>query len=210
MARRFTREEVPGLSFIVCGPAGVGKATLLRRLLDEVPGLALVHSYTTRGARKDDAALGKYHYVDEGTFQEQIARDSFLEWARVHGQYYGTPVAELLAAASTGKDVVLELDYQGAAQAAPLLPEVVSIFIRAPDQAALAERLRRRDPGAPEEDIELRLRTAEEEMRHVSEFDYVVVNDVVERAFEDLRAIVVMERARAGRVVRHAEVSGGA
>lgn len=210
MARRLTEEEVPGVCFIVCGPSGAGKATLLRRLLDEVPGLALVHSLTTRSPRPDDLLLGKYKYVDEAIFEAVVARDEFLEWAEVHGRYYGTPISEVLLAARGGKDIVLEVDYQGASQARPLLPDLVSIFIEAPDMTVLAERLHRRDAEAPPEEIEIRLRTAEEEIRHRSEFDYVIVNDVLEAAFEALRAIVVTERARPERVLRRGKVTSGA
>ncbi len=210
MARRFTSEEVPGICFIVAGPSGAGKATLLRRLLDEVDGLVLVHSHTTRPARRDDGLLRKYQHLSEGAFREQVAKGEFLEWAQVHGYYYGSPVSELVAAAQGGKDLVLELDVQGAAQAKPLLPDAVSIFIMAPSIEALRQRMERRDVDAPPEEIRTRLKTAEEEMRHRSEFDYVIVNEEIEGAFRQLRAVIVTERARAERVLRRAGVSSSA
>jgi len=209
MARRFTPDEIPGICFIVAGPSGAGKATLLRRLLDEVEGLVLVHSHTTRPARRDDDLLRKYRHVSDAEFREEVANGGFLEWAQVHGYFYGTPVSELLAAGRGGKDVILELDVQGVRQAKPLLPDPVTIFIMAPNMEALRERMEKRDVDTPSEEIETRLKTAEEEMRHRSEFDYVILNDDVEVALKQLRAVIVTERARPARVLRRAEVSGG-
>ena len=210
MNRPLTREEVPGLCFIVAGPSGVGKASLLRRLLDETPGLALVHSLTTRPSRGDDAVLGKYQFVDLATFRRHIEDNDLLEWAQVHGHYYGTPLAQLRSAAQTGADLVLELDYQGAAQAKPLLPDVVTIFIEPPDLEALSERMHKRGTEGSEEEIQVRLRTAQEELRHRGEFDYVILNDDFEKALAALRDIVAAERARAHRVVRRAEAGRSA
>lgn len=184
-----------GILFIVSAPSGAGKTSLVAALLKNEPDLKLSISHTTRPRRPKEQAGVNYHFVDTETFEAMINADAFIEHAEVFGNHYGTSrdaVAEPLAA---GSDVLLEIDWQGAALVRQAHPEAVSIFIVPPSQAALRERLQGRAQDDPEV-IESRLAEARTEMQHHSEFDYLVVNDDFDQALAELDAIVLAERCR--------------
>lgn len=178
-----------GRLFVISAPSGAGKTSLVKSLLERNPALALSISHTTRKPRPQEAHGREYYFVSIPQFEELVRRGAFLEHARVFDNYYGTSretVDRLLAA---GKDVVLEIDWQGARQVRAALPECVSIFILPPSRLALEERLTQRKTDSPDV-IARRLRDAVGDMRHFREFDYVVVNDRFEQAVSDLESIV--------------------
>jgi guanylate kinase len=178
-----------GRLFVVAAPSGAGKTSLVKALLERRPELRLSISHTTRKMRPTEQAGREYYFVSVDEFRERIGRGEFLEHAQVFDNYYGTgraPVEEQLA---RGRDVILEIDWQGARQVRGALPECVSIFILPPSRRALEERLRNRRTDSNEV-IERRLRDAVGDMSHWNEFDYVVVNDDFERAVTDLSRIV--------------------
>ncbi|TNF79771.1 MAG: guanylate kinase [Gammaproteobacteria bacterium] len=184
-----------GTLFIVSAPSGAGKTSLVAELLEGDPSLQLSISHTTRPRRPKETGGVNYHFVGKAQFERMIAADAFLEHASVFGNYYGTSKAAVAEPLAAGRDVLLEIDWQGAALVRQVHPEAVSIFIVPPSQAALRERLQGRAQDDPEV-IESRLAEAKTEMRHYGEFDYLVVNDVFEAALEELRAIVLAERCR--------------
>lgn len=178
-----------GRLFVVAAPSGAGKTSLVKALLERRPELRLSISHTTRKMRPTEQAGREYYFVSVDEFRQRIGRGEFLEHAQVFDNYYGTgraPVEEQLA---QGRDVVLEIDWQGARQVRGALPECVSIFILPPSRRALEDRLRNRQTDSNEV-IERRLRDAVGDMSHWDEFDYVVVNDDFERAVTDLSRVV--------------------
>ena len=185
--------------FIVSAPSGSGKSTLVGRLLKDVPRLLFSVSYTTRAPRGNERQDEDYHFISRTEFEERIARDEFLEWAEVFGNYYGTHREILDRARSEGFDVVLDIDVQGARQLKGRIPDAVSIFILAPSREILEQRLHDRSEDPPEV-IARRLREAAEEIRNCRAYDYVLVNDEVERSADTLEAIVKAERARRTRI----------
>ena len=187
-----------GILFIISAPSGAGKTSLVSALLQGDPTLTLSISHTTRPRRPKETAGVNYHFVDKATFEKMVAADAFVEHAEVFGNYYGTSRAAVADALSRGSDVLLEIDWQGAALVRRALPESVSIFIVPPSQAALRQRLLGRAQDHPDV-IESRLAEARSEMQHHSEFDYLVVNDEFDRALEELQAIILAERCRGSR-----------
>ena len=183
-----------GRLFVVAAPSGAGKTSLVKALLDRRPELRLSISHTTRKMRPTEQPGREYYFVSVDEFRERIGRGEFLEHAQVFDNYYGTgrgPVEQQLA---QGRDVILEIDWQGAQQVRKTLPECATIFILPPSRRALEERLRNRKTDS-DEVIERRLRDAVGDMSHWNEFDYVVVNDDFERAVTDLGRIVVGDGA---------------
>ena len=194
-----------GVLFVVAAPSGGGKSSMVNALLEREPGIRLSVSYTTRPPRPGESEGNHYHFVDVPTFLALKDRGEFLEHAFVHGNWYATSAAWLRAQVASGQDVLLEIDWQGAAQVRRLIPDSVHIFILPPSTAALKERLTKRalDSDAV---IAQRLDTAREEMRHCGEFDYVIMNQDFARAVDDLSAIVRAARLTAPRQqVRHAK-----
>jgi guanylate kinase len=193
-----------GKLYVVAAPSGAGKTTLVRLLLDSEPGVHLSISYTTRGPRPGEADGREYHFVDVATFRAMMARGDFLEWAEVHGNFYGTSKVWIADHLAAGHDVLLEIDWQGAQQVRAAFPEAIGIFILPPSMEELTRRLTGRGTDSAEV-IERRLAAAQAEMRHVSEFDYVIINDGLEQALDDLRAVVRASRLDlAGQRARHA------
>ena len=185
--------------FIISAPSGSGKTTLVSRLLSSVPGLLFSVSYTTRKPRGHEVDGHSYRFVSREDFEAMIGRDEFLEWAPVFGNYYGTHRGILEAAQAQGKDLVLDIDVQGARQLRSRIPEAVSVFILAPSRQILEQRLRAR--GEDREDvIERRLRDAAEEIRNYSRYDYVLINRDLDQSDATLSAIVRAERARRIRI----------
>jgi guanylate kinase len=187
-----------GNLYVVAAPSGAGKTTLVRMLLAEENDVHLSISFTTRAPRPGEQDGREYHFVGVDTFRSMISRDEFLEWAEVHGNFYGTSkkwIGEQLAA---GHDVLLEIDWQGAQQVRKLFPGAIGIFILPPSMDELSKRLTGRGTDSPDV-IERRLAAAEAEMRHVGEFDYAIINDQLDQALQDLRAIVRSSRLSPGK-----------
>ena len=185
--------------FIISAPSGSGKSTLVKGLLTSDPGLVFSISYTTRAPRGAERPDQNYHYIGRAEFLARIARDEFLEYAQVFGNYYGTHRSILEAAQAKGADLVLDIDVQGARQLKSRIPDAVSIFILAPSRAILEQRLRDRSED-PEAVIERRLREAAEEIRKYTAYDYIVVNRDVQVSVDALASIVKAERVRRSRM----------
>ena len=185
------------LLLILSSPSGAGKTTLTRMLLERCPELCFSVSHTTRAPRPNEVDGRDYHFVDRTRFQELVTRGAFLEWAEVHGNLYGTSVAEVdRACAIPGcKGMIFDIDYQGARQIRAKAPDVVAVFVLPPSMAELEKRLRGR-ASETEEAVQRRFAVARGEIEHYALFDYVVVNDDLQRAFDELRSIAVAERAR--------------
>jgi guanylate kinase len=185
--------------FIISAPSGSGKSTLVARLLADVPGLKFSVSYTTRAPRGHERSGESYHFISRAEFEERLARDEFLEHAEVFGNYYGTNRATLDEALAEGRDLVLDIDVQGAAQLKGKLPEAVTIFVLAPSRQILEQRLRTRSEDA-DAVIERRLRDAAREIRNYCLYDYVVINNELSESAQTLAAIVRAERVRRTRI----------
>ena len=198
-----------GNLFIITAASGAGKTSLVRALLQQDSQIKLSVSYTTRQPRVGEVNGEHYHFVDEASFLKMLDENDFLESAHVHGARYGTSktcVNEVLAA---GQDLILEIDWQGAAQVRQLYPTAISIFILPPSMPELESRLRGRGQDS-EEVMTKRLAAAKDEMSHVGEFDYVTINDKFEVALEDLNAIVRTQRLkREKQLARHATLLKG-
>jgi len=193
-----------GRLYVVAAPSGAGKTTLVRLLLGSEPDVRLSISYTTRSPRPGEENGREYHFVDAATFRVMMARGDFLEWAEVHGNFYGTSKKWIAEQLAEGSDVLFEIDWQGAQQVREAFPEALGIFILPPSMEELTRRLTGRGTDSLDV-IERRLAAAQAEMRHVVEFDYVIINDSLERALEDLRAVVRASRLTLeGQRVRHA------
>lgn len=184
-----------GLLFIVAAPSGAGKTSMVQALLRRDARVSLSVSYTTRAPRPGESDGRHYHFVDRPTFEGMIERAEFLECASVHGNYYGTSERWVRDRMQAGSDILLEIDWQGAAQVRKRLPGSTGIFILPPSIDALASRLRNRAQDS-EEVIARRLAAAREEVSHVGEFDYVIINDDFDRAVDDLCAVVRASRLR--------------
>lgn len=189
-----------GFVLILSAPSGAGKSTLARILNGRHEGLLTSVSTTTRQPRPGEREGEAYFFVDAESFRERIARGAFLEWAEVFGNYYGTSRAFVEEALSRGQVVVLDIDWQGARQVRANMggADVVSVFILPPSHHHLVERLRARGQDAVEV-IERRMAEAAAEVSHWNEYDYIVINDDLDRAGDELAAIVTVERLRRGR-----------
>ncbi len=184
-----------GLLFLVSAPSGAGKSSLVRSLLEKDPNVHLSISYTTRGIRPGEVDGRDYHFIAQSDFEARKERGEFLEWAFVHGNYYGTSrlwIEEQLAA---GRDVMLEIDWQGAFQVKKLFPQVVSVFILPPSIDALKQRLVGRGTDAPEV-IARRLDGAGAEIVHAPKFDFVIINEDFGTASGELQAVITAARLR--------------
>ena len=182
-----------GNLYVVAAPSGAGKTTLVRMLLATEHAVRLSISCTTRAPRPGEANGREYHFVEVADFLAMVERGDFLEWAEVHGNYYGTSqkwIADQLAA---GHDVLLEIDWQGAQQVRAVFPKAIGVFILPPSMDELTRRLTGRGTDSADV-IARRLAAAQAEMRHVDEFDYVIINDSLEQALDDLRAVVRASR----------------
>lgn len=187
-----------GNLFIVSAPSGAGKTSLVNALVGRLTHVELSISHTTRPRRGGEVHGRDYLFVDVPTFEGLIQADAFLEHARVHGNHYGTTRAEVDQRRAAGIDVILEIDWQGAAQIRQRVPDSRSIFVLPPSRTALEQRLRGRGQDS-EVVIAQRLAAAEAELQQYGMFDYLVVNDVFEDALEDLASIVRAERLRQAR-----------
>ncbi len=178
-----------GVLFIVSAPSGAGKTSLIQALRAREPGLQVAVSYTTRPPRPGEIDGVHYHFVDRETFLQMRQAGAFLESAEVFGNYYGTTEESVRQGLRSGRDLLLEIDWQGARQVRKRFPQAVSLFILPPSQAVLAERLRGR--GQDEESvIAKRLAEAAEDMRHGKEYDYLIINEDFSQALEALQCIL--------------------
>ena len=193
-----TQSSSQGVLYVVSSPSGGGKGTLIRRMLDVVPDLSYSVSYTTRAPRNGEVNGREYFFVDRKEFQSMVAADAFLEWANVHGNLYGTAKNQVVSETSAGRDIVLEVDVQGAASVRKLGLDSVSIFILPPSLETLRQRLITRGADSPEE-LAVRLNNAPDELKQYIAFDYIIFNDEIERASTQLAAIISAERARRSR-----------
>lgn len=184
-----------GTLFVVSSPSGGGKGTLVRGVLEVVENLSYSVSYTTRGPRANEVNGREYFFVDVPTFKEMVADGEFLEWACVHGNYYGTSKRQIAEKTAAGIDMILEVDVQGAESVRNLLMDSVSVFILPPSFEVLKQRLCARGTDTPE-NLELRLRNAPEELSKFLSFDYVIINDEIDRAVAQLASIIHAERAK--------------
>jgi guanylate kinase len=193
--------EGRGILFVVSSPSGGGKGTLIQRLLNKVPNLSYSVSFTTRAPRSGEVDGREYFFITPEKFEEMIAADEFLEWAHVHCKLYGTARKQVAREIGEGRDIILEVDVQGAASVRQLMADSVSIFILPPSFEVLKTRLTARGTDSPEE-LDVRLRNAPLELRDYSAFQYVIINDDAELAANQLAAIVFAERARLSRQER--------
>lgn len=194
------------LLLILSSPSGAGKTTLSRKLQDRFADLRFSVSHTTRTPRANEVEGRDYHFVTRADFEVMVARGAFVEWAEVHGNLYGTSIEEIEKARSAPGcgGILFDIDYQGARQIRAKLPEVVGVFILPPSMPELLSRLKGR-ASETEEVVQRRFTAAKLEIEHYALFDYVLVNDDLERAFATLQGIVLAERARRGRLAPVAE-----
>jgi guanylate kinase len=186
-----------GILFIISAPSGSGKSTLVSQLRTLVEGLDFSISYTTRPPRGSEEDGREYHFTTRAEFERMIAAGDFLEWAEVFGNYYGTALSALDHAKNAGKDLLLDIDVQGAVQVMKKLPQAVSIFILPPSPEVLEMRLRNRSEAehvTSETVIQKRLAEARHELKQMHDYKYALVNDVLDQAVMELRAIVLSER----------------
>ena len=202
-----SRTRAPGAAgclFVLAAPSGGGKTSLVRALLERETGIKLSVSYTTRPPRPGERDGVDYHFVDPAKFMALKDKGEYLEHAYVHGNWYATSAAWLRGEVQAGHDVLLEIDWQGAAQVRKLIPDAIHIFILPPTLESLNERLEKRGQDTPDV-IARRVEAAHEEMRHWADFDYVIMNQDFARAADDLSAIVRAARLTTPRQgVRHA------
>jgi guanylate kinase len=181
--------------FIISAPSGSGKSTLVRQLLDTVPNLLFSISYTTRAMRNGERQGEDYNFISREEFETLVLRGEFLEHAEVFGNFYGTHRGALYQATEQHKDLVLDIDVQGARQLKIALPEAISVFVLPPSQRVLEQRLRARSADTGDV-IQRRLRGAAEEVRNYTQYDYVLINNQLEDSVGRLQAIVKAERIR--------------
>lgn len=182
-----------GNLFIVSAPSGAGKTSLVHALLATHPQIGLSISYTTRAPREGEENGRHYHFVDRETFLAMVKRGEFLEYAEVYGNLYGTSQKWIGEQLAKGRDILLEIDWQGAAQVRRLFPSCISIFILPPSKAALEQRLRGRGKDS-DSVIAKRMASVREEVAHIAEYDYVIINDKLDEALRELDAVVQAAR----------------
>ena len=194
-------EEGQGTLFIISAPSGAGKTSLVRSLLDSIPGIQVSVSHTTRDKRPGEVDGTDYHFIDEETFTRMVGNHQFLEFAIVFDHHYGTAEESVRKQLNKGVDVILEIDWQGARKVRNVFPNAVSIFVLPPSRAALEERLTARAQDDAEV-IERRMRDAVREMSHYGEFDYLLVNDDFDITLAELKSVIVAQRLRMQRQSR--------
>ena len=187
--------EYPGNLFVVAAPSGAGKSSLVKALMELDSQVQPSVSHTTRAPRGQEKHGREYFFVSAQEFDSMVLSDAFVEWAHVHGQRYGTSKKMIEDRMAQGADVVLEIDYQGAIQIKRMYANAVLIFILPPSWEELRSRLERRGEDAPDI-IEMRLKNAAEELAQAKEFDFVIINEVFERALFDLKAVVHAQRLK--------------
>ena len=185
----------PGNLFVITAPSGAGKSSLVKALMAADPALQLSVSHTTRAPRGQEQSGRDYYFVSPEAFEAMVQADAFVEWAHVHNHRYGTSRQAVEDKIAQGQDIILEIDFQGALQIKKRFAEAVTIFILPPSWEELRQRLVRRGEDSPEV-IELRLKNAATEMAQVERFDYVIINQLFERALADLHTVVQSQRLK--------------
>jgi guanylate kinase len=193
-----------GNLFIITSPSGGGKGTLIREVLRRTANVGYSVSFTTRRERVGEEHGRDYFFVSHAEFEKLIAEDAFLEYAVVHGNYYGTSRAQVESETNLGRDIILEIDVQGAETVKRLMPEAIGIFILPPSFEVLKQRLTSRQTET-EDDLRLRLENSKREVERYAEFDFVVINDEVIKASQNLQAIFLAERQRRARQTENIE-----
>ncbi len=195
-----------GNLIIVSAPSGAGKTSLVKGMLATTQGIDLSISYTTRPSRAGEVDGRDYHFVSRDIFMEMANRGDFLESAEIYGNLYGTSQSWIRSKMDAGRDILLEIDWQGAQQVRQIFPHCASVFILPPSIETLENRLNGRGKDSPEV-IARRMQSARDEISHVAEFDYVIINDILDEAVQQLRCVVFAERARRDRqLARHQEL----
>lgn len=195
-----------GITLVICAPSGAGKTTLTKRLLKEFPNLSYSVSCTTRPPRPGEVEGVDYYFVDREKFLDMRAQNAFAEWAEVHGNFYGTPLSNTWDKLNSGQDVIFDIDVQGACQLKHNLGALGAfVFISPPSKAELLRRLRERGTES-DEAILKRLENAESELREAHWFDALIINDDIDRAYDDLRAVYLAETLVPGRQRRFADL----
>jgi guanylate kinase len=187
--------DYPGNLFVVAAPSGAGKSSLVKALLELDARVQLSISHTTRPARGQEKDGREYHFVSADEFDRMVAEDAFVEWAQVHNQRYGTTKAAIKDRMADGADVVLEIDFQGAIQIKNIFSNAICIFILPPSWEELRSRLERRGEDSPEV-IDIRMKNAAIEVAQVGQFDFVIINEMFDRALFDLKSIVHAQRLK--------------
>jgi len=188
-------ENFPGNLFVVAAPSGAGKSSLVKALMELDAKVRPSVSHTTRAPRGQEKHGREYYFASEPEFDQMVSSNAFFEWAHVHGYRYGTSRKAIEDRIAQGADVVLEIDFQGAVQVKKLFANAVSIFILPPSWEELKSRLHNRGEDAPDV-IDLRLQNAADEMAKANEFDFVIINELFERAVFDLKAVVHAQRLK--------------
>jgi guanylate kinase len=197
-----------GLLYIVSAPSGTGKTTLLKRVMDYFPDIRFSISYTTRPPRPDERDGKDYHFISPQHFQQMVEKGAFAEWAEVLGNRYGTALNSIRESRSQGVDLILDIDSQGARQMRERFDEGIFIFILPPSLKVLEQRLKAR--GVDEQEvIQFRVTKARGEMEQARWYNYIIVNDRVEEAAEQLKSIIIAERCRRERVLKRIDLSAG-
>lgn len=186
-----------GRLYILSGPAGVGKGTVLRRVFEKLDNIAYSVSCTTRAPRPREIDGVNYIFMDESSFKKMVDEGRFLEWANVHGHFYGTRKDVVEETVRQGKDVLLEIDVQGASQVKEKMPDAVMIFIQPPSFEELIRRLKKRGTEGPEE-LELRIRNAKKEMSYANEYEHMIINEKIDKAADDF--IKIVKKYREGKI----------
>ncbi len=194
-----------GILVVISGPSGAGKGTIVGRILKELDNIGFSTSMTTRNPREGEVDGQDYFFVTEEEFKKAIEEDAFVEYANVHGNYYGTPKSEVASRLGRGMNVLLDIDVQGAMNVKKQMPEGVFIFISPPSMEELRARLEGRGKDSTE-DIERRLKNAEGEMKLIDEYDYHVVNDDLDTAVKKVKEIIIKEEIKEGS--SHDAISG--
>jgi len=197
-----------GLLYIVSAPSGTGKTTLLKRVMDYFPDIRFSISYTTRPPRPDERDGRDYHFISPQHFQQMVEKGAFAEWAEVLGNRYGTALNSIRESRSQGVDLILDIDSQGARQMKERFDEGIFIFILPPSLKILEQRLKAR--GVDEQEvIQFRVTKARDEMEQARWYNYIIVNDRVEEAAEQLKSIIIAERCRRERALKRINLSAG-
>jgi guanylate kinase len=197
-------EQHSGNVFVLSAPSGTGKSTLAKRLVRDLPGLDFSVSYTTRKARPGEVHGKDYFFVDDAAFDDMVARDGFVEWVQVYDRRYGTGKAWIREHLASGRDLLLDIETQGARRVHEAMPEAVMVFLLPPSAPELAARLNGRGDESAEQ-VRIRLDYAKHELAQWGNYDYLVVNDTVDQAFRRLESIIIATRCRRERMGAAAE-----
>ena len=194
------KRKKTGTLIVLSGPSGAGKGTICNELLKQVDTLSLSISMTTRSPRGNEVDGKDYYFVTKEQFEEDIKKDNFLEYAKVHGDnYYGTPKRKVEESLASGKDIILEIDIQGALEVKEKMEESIFIFIMPPSMRELKDRLIKRNTESKDKIIE-RFKNAYKEINEVTKYNYIVINDEVQNAVDKVKAIILAEKCRVDRI----------